>query len=174
MNTGFGPFYDGLAHVFVTPEDLLPVVALSLLAGLGGPGMGRAILFALPTAWITGSLVGFAIGWPSTPPALTAGMMILLGALVASNARLPLVGVRGLAVLLGLLNGGLNGIELAGASSGALAVGGIAAALFVVVSLLAGQIASLRADWMRIAVRVAGSWVVATGMLMLGWSMRGT
>jgi hypothetical protein len=28
MNTGFGPFYDGLTHPLVTPEDLLPVVAL--------------------------------------------------------------------------------------------------------------------------------------------------
>ena len=27
MNTGFGPFYDGLTHLFVTPEDLLPVIA---------------------------------------------------------------------------------------------------------------------------------------------------
>jgi urease accessory protein len=28
MNTGFGPFYDGLTHLFVTPEDLPPVIAL--------------------------------------------------------------------------------------------------------------------------------------------------
>ena len=36
MTTGLGPFYDGLAHLFVTPEDLLPVLALSLAAGLRG------------------------------------------------------------------------------------------------------------------------------------------
>ena len=27
MNTGLGPFYDGVAHLFVTPEDLLPLLA---------------------------------------------------------------------------------------------------------------------------------------------------
>jgi hypothetical protein len=43
MNTGFGPFYDGLTHLFVTPEDLLPVIALALLAGLRGPRFGRAV-----------------------------------------------------------------------------------------------------------------------------------
>jgi hydrogenase/urease accessory protein HupE len=56
MNTGFGPFYDGLAHLFVTPEDLLPVIALALLAGLRGPSFGRAVLLALPVAWLVGAL----------------------------------------------------------------------------------------------------------------------
>ena len=48
MNTGLGPFYDGLTHLFVTPEDLLPVIALALFAGLCGPQSGRAVLFILP------------------------------------------------------------------------------------------------------------------------------
>ena len=46
MNTRFGPFYDGLTHLFVTPEDLLPVIALALLAGLRGPPFGRSVLLA--------------------------------------------------------------------------------------------------------------------------------
>ena len=36
MNTGLGPFYDGLAHFFTTPEDVLPVLALALWSGLRG------------------------------------------------------------------------------------------------------------------------------------------
>src|ERR1700732_3770000 len=58
MNTGFGPFNDGLTHLFVTPEDLLPVIALALLAGLRGPRFGRAVLFALPAACLGGTLAG--------------------------------------------------------------------------------------------------------------------
>ena len=50
VNSGLGPFYDGVAHLFVTPEDVLAVVALSLLAGLGGKPCGRAVLFVLPAA----------------------------------------------------------------------------------------------------------------------------
>ncbi len=49
---------------------------------------------------------------------------------------------------------------------------GVAVALFVVVSLLAGQVTTVRAAWARIVVRVAGSWIAATGLLMLGWSLR--
>jgi hypothetical protein len=58
MNTRFGPFYDGLTHLFVTPEDLLPVIALALLAGRRGPRFGRVVLFALPVAWLVGSATG--------------------------------------------------------------------------------------------------------------------
>jgi hypothetical protein len=45
---------------------------------------------------------------------------------------------------------------------------GVAGALFVVVSLLAGQIATVRAAWARVAVQVAGSWIAAIGLFMLG------
>ena len=49
---------------------------------------------------------------------------------------------------------------------------GIASALFVVVALLAGPVVALRAAWARVVVRVAGSWIAAIGLLMLGWTVR--
>jgi len=61
LNTGFGPFYDGLTHPFVTPEDLLPVVALTLLAGLRGAQCGRWVLLTLPRAWLAGMTVGLLL-----------------------------------------------------------------------------------------------------------------
>ena len=42
------------------------------------------------------------------------------------------------------------------------------------VALASACVVSLRAGWARIAVRVAGSWVAAIGLLMLGWSLRGS
>jgi hypothetical protein len=42
-----------------------------------------------------------------------------------------------------------------------------------VVALLAGQVASVRAPWARVAVQVAGSWIAAIGLFMLGWAVRG-
>ena len=35
-------------------------------------------------------------------------------------------------------------------------------------------VVQLRAHWARIAVRVAGSWIAASGLLMLGWSFHGS
>jgi urease accessory protein len=173
MNTGFGPFYDGLTHLFLTPEDLLPVIALALLAGLRGPRFGRAVLFALPAAWLVGSLAGLLLAPQVTQPVGETIFTIALGAFLAADCPLPLAVVGGLAILLGLLHGGLNGAELPKANaSGQISAAGVAAALVVVVSLLAGQAASLRVPWTRVAVRVAGSWIVAIGLLMLGWAMR--
>jgi urease accessory protein len=173
MNTGLGPFYDGLTHLFVTPEDLLPVIALALLAGLRGPHFGRAVLFALPVAWLAGSVASLLFAPHITLPVPETIVTIALGALLAADRPLPLGFVASLAILLGLLHGILNGSELPKTpSSSQFIAAGVAVALFVAVSLLAGQAASVRVRWMRVAVRVAGSWIVAIGLLMLGWSMR--
>ena len=174
MNTGFGPFYDGLTHLFVTPEDLLPVIALTLLGGLRGARFARAVLFVLPVAWLAGSVAGLLVTPQVTLTALTAAVTIGLGALVAADLPLPLALVVGLTVVLGMLNGGLNGMELAKVRVGALSAAGVACALFVLVALLAGQVASVRLSWARVAIRVAGSWIAAIGLFMLGWSVRGS
>jgi urease accessory protein len=173
MNTGFGPFYDGLTHLFVTPEDLLPVIALALLAGLRGPRFGRAVLFALPVAWLVGSAGGLLLTPQITLPVPETIVTIAIGALLAADRPLPLAFVAGLAILLGLLHGILNASDIPTTNaSGQLSADGVAAALFVLVSLLAGQAASVHVPWARVAVRVAGSWIVAIGLLMLGWALR--
>src|SRR5439155_5811205 len=64
VSTGFGPFYDGAAHFFVSIEQLLPVLALALLAGLRGPRAGRYAIALLPSAWLVSGLVG--LRFPST------------------------------------------------------------------------------------------------------------
>ena len=74
---------------------------------------------------------------------------------------------------LGLLHGFLNGAGIATAGREALALAGIVTAIFVLVALVAALVVSLRAPWARIVVRVAGSWIAAIGLLMLGWSLRG-
>ena len=38
--------------------------------------------------------------------------------------------------------------------------------------LVSAAVVSLRAGWARIAVRVAGSWVAAVGILMFGWMLQ--
>jgi urease accessory protein len=173
VNTGFGPFDDGLTHLFVTPEDLLPVIALALLAGLRGPRFGRVVLFALPIAWLAGSAFGLLLAQPITLPPAETILTVALGLLLAIDSNLPLVHVAGLAILLGLLHGLLNGSELPKTSSSSpISVAGVGVALFVAVSLLAGQASAVHFPWARVAVRVAGSWIVAIGLLMLGWALR--
>jgi len=172
VSTGLGPFYDGLSHFVLTPEDLLPALALALLVGLNGARVGRTTLFVLPAAWLAGGLAGLA--WPTTAsmPALTVASFLVLGAMVAADLRLRLAWAVGLALLLGGVNGYFNGSAMAGAKLGLTGLAGIVSALFVAVALAAALAVAQRAPWARIALRVAGSWVAAAGLLLLGWSLR--
>jgi hypothetical protein len=42
---GLGPVYDGIFHLLLSPEDLIPVIALALLAGQSGAGSSRRALW---------------------------------------------------------------------------------------------------------------------------------
>ena len=172
VTTGLGPFYDGVSHFALTPEDFLPAIALALLAGQRGSRAGRLALFALPSAWLAGGLVGLALPTIHTATLVTTLSFLALGGLVAAEARLRPEWVTALAVVVGLLNGYLNGAAMAQAKLGTLGLAGIVSTLFVAVALAAAMVVAIRAPWGRVAVRVAGSWIVAIGLLLLGWSLR--
>lgn len=171
VTTGLGPVYDGIGHLLASPEDLIPALALALCAGLRGPRSGRRALFLLPPAWLAGGLVGLSMPGSASFP-VPAISFLALGVLVAADLPLPAWAVAALATGLGVAHGFMNGAALAGAGSGVRGLIGIAAALFVVVALVLGAVVALQRPWKRIAVRVAGSWIAAIGLLLLGWSLR--
>ncbi len=172
VTTGLGPVYDGIGHLVLTVDDLIPVLGLSLLAGLRGPKSARWTLFILPLAWFIGGLCGLRALREITLPFQCVSFLVL-GVLVASDLQMPAVCVAALAIALGLFHGYADGsgIKDAGTSSGVLEFIGIMAALFVIVALISALVVSLRRDWTRIVVRVAGSWIAAIGLLMLGWAL---
>ena len=171
-STGMGPFYDGLIHFPMSPEDIVPVVALALLAGLRGANHGRRALFTLPVAWLLGGLVGLSAMTAPPHPFIAAAWFLLIGGLLAADAKVSLRITTALAALLGVYHGYLNGTGMGQFDTAAVALLGLAFAVFVLIALLAALVIRLRADWARIAVRVAGSWIAASGLLMLGWAVR--
>jgi len=172
VTTGLGPLYDGISHLFLTFEDLLPVVAIALLAGLNGSAAGRQVLFVLPVAWLAGGAAGFVVGRTAYADPIAAASLLVLGGLTAADRRLSPRLVAALAAILGLLHGFENGAGIALARREPLGLVGIAGAVFVLVALAAAVVVSLRPAWTRIAVRVAGSWIAAIGLLLLGWTLR--
>jgi urease accessory protein len=173
VNSGFGPFYDGVAHLFISPEDLLAVLALGMLAGLGGPRYGRAVLFGLTVAWLAGGLAGLAQTREIALQVVVIISFLAVGSLVALDRKLSIGTVIGLAVVLGLMHGFLNGTAMVAAKLGATGLIGIGAAVFVTAALVAALVVWLQPAWARVGVRVAGSWIAAVGILMVGWSARG-
>jgi hydrogenase/urease accessory protein HupE len=167
-----GPFYDGLMHFLLSPEDIIPVFALALLAGLRGAAYGRRALFVLPVAWLLGGFAGLS-GMAAKPhPTIAAGWFLLMGGILAADARLSLHLTTAIAALLGLYHGYLNGTGMGVSSTTTVALFGLVFGVFVLIAVAAAFVLRLRAQWARIAVRVAGSWIAASGLLMLGWAVR--
>src|SRR5260370_30028333 len=104
MEVGLGAFKEGLDDLFGTVEDLLPVIALALLAGLRGPRFGRAVLFALPLAWLVGSAAGLLLAPQATLPVAGTIRTLALGALPAPDRPLPPAARSRLPILSGLLS----------------------------------------------------------------------
>jgi hydrogenase/urease accessory protein HupE len=173
-STGMGPIYDGLMHFFFSPEDLVPALALALLAGLRGAPYGRRAMFTLPAGWLLGSLLGLSAALASAGTLGASFWFLLLGGLVVADLKLSLRSMTALSALLGLVHGYLNGTGMGLSAATIVATLGLAAAVFVLVVLVAAFVVQLQARWARIAVRVGGSWIAASGLLMLGWSIRGT
>ncbi len=173
-STGMGPIYDGLMHFLMSPEDLIPALALALLAGLRGAAYGRRAAFTLPVAWLAGSLFGLTAAATTGSAVLSSLWFLLLGGLVIADAKLSLSAMSALAVLLGFVHGYLNGTGMGQSGFALAALLGLTAGVFVLIVLAAAFVVQLRAQWARIAVRVAGSWIAASGLLMLGWSFRGS
>ena len=170
--TGMGPLYDGLVHFATSPEDVLPALALALWAGLRGAGHGRRALFALPISWFLGGLVALAASATTGTAVVSALWILLLGGLLAADARLSPGPLTALAAGVGFYHGYLNGAGMGPPATAAVALVGLVFAVFALVALAAALVVPLRAAWARIAVRVVGSWIAASGLLLLGWAAR--
>jgi len=172
VTTGLGPVYDGIAHLALSPADMALVVAVVFLAAMRGARHGRWLLALLPTAWLAGGMIGLTFPVNASPGWAIGLSFLLVGGLVAADRNLPLPVVMGLATVLGVFHGFLTGAALAATPSARLELTGEWVALIVVVTLIAGLVVSLRAFWVRVIVRVLGSWIAATGLLLIGWSFR--
>lgn len=172
--SGMGPLYDGVVHFGLSPEDSLPVLALGLYAGLRGPATSRLVLGVLPLAWILGG--GLALAGVSLPAvglsAATAALFLGVGGLLAANAGLAPSLTAAVAAALGLARGlaDLAGVAPSLPHAGALI--GMSACVFALFAIAASLTLPLKRLWMIVAVRVGGSWLAATGLLLAGWIWR--
>jgi len=174
VTSGLGPFYDGALHLAISPDDLLGLISIALLAGLCGTRACRLTIIVLVISWFTAGLIGLSLPTTLYIPWLSIVSFLLLGLLVAIAPQLRPNTVALLAGIFGALHGLFNGSALAAIGAGPLALSGISVTVCVIALLVSAFVISLRAAWSHIAVRVAGSWVAAVGMLMCGWLVRGT
>lgn len=169
---GAGDFYAGALHALTALEHVLPFVALGILAGQQGR-KGEPFLLVFCVALAVGATVAL---WAAPLPYI--GMLnifsgILFGGLVAAAWPLPRAFCYGIAMAFGLTHGLANGAGMIEQSKPYLFIPGVAIAGLAVTAyglIVTDYLLRRKSGWIHIAVRVAGSWIAAIGILVLATS----
>jgi hydrogenase/urease accessory protein HupE len=171
VSTRFGELYSGMLHPLTTLQHLVPWVALGLLGGLQAPGAGRWALLAFPVAVVTGTALAEAV--PALPflSLVNALSFVVLGLLVALAIELGTAAFIGVVVLFGLSHGFANAAPEIKDFQYALYAAGVGLTAYILVALSAGSANAIAAGprWGSVAVRAAGSWIAAAGIMYLGF-----
>ncbi|MFS8035455.1 HupE/UreJ family protein [Xanthobacter sp. AM11] len=171
VDTRLGDFYSGALHPLTDFEQVLPWIALAVLAAFQGPERGRWVIVAFPLALLAGGVASQVL--PPLPFSSAVGLFFvaLMGLAVAVQASVPQPLLILAAVCIGLLHGYQNGEAMVASTDRLLFLSGVTVVGYAFVTLgTGGAIAFLRGagGWRPIALRAAGSWVSAVGIMVLG------
>jgi urease accessory protein len=169
-----GDFYAGALHPFTDLQDIILWTAIAVLAGSLGASRGRWLVLIFPLGLLVGLTAGLSLGPIADVPAVGAGMILVLGLLLAAEARLSTVWLGAIAFALAVVRGAANG-GLAPETNQVLFAAGLASAGYVAITLaMAVTLVLRRADggtstaWRGIAIRALGGWIAAVGLMMAG------
>jgi hydrogenase/urease accessory protein HupE len=163
-----GDFYSGMLHPLLHFETLLPTLALALWSGqLGGP-----LSWRLPLAFLGAVLVGTVVGILEIDlylgPASLRLSMLVFGLLVVVRGKLPASLAIAMALLFGLFEGQINTYDPeTKIERPLLFIAGAGSSIGLILFHIVTRVVRYRAFWVQTAVRVLGSWIAATGLLVL-------
>lgn len=164
---GVGDFYAGMLHPLTTMDTVLPLVALSLLAGQQQRETAVKIIAAFPAALAAGTLL---IAFRPVPTSLATFELLITaaaGLLIALARTFPSWMPVGLSMFIGLSIGWSNGAEITTEISAVRFVAGLSMVGLLAITYGVGLLRHLKMEWAQVAVRVVGSWLAAVGILVL-------
>lgn len=173
VSTRFGELYGGIVHPLTTLVHLVPWLGLGLLGGLQAPATARWAPWVLPVTAGVGALLGGLLPPSPVITIINLASFLVLGGLLSLAVELAAPIFIGVTALFGLTHGYANGTADLGGTDQALYVIGVALSAHVLVTLVSGaaQLTRKRATWGTIALRAAGSWIVAIGLVFGGFSL---
>ena len=163
---GLGDLMGGFLHPLFEPAHLVALIALLLLIAQRGVQASTATMVALAAATATG-LAAAAMGWPASTDTALLLAASMTGVAVVVARPLPQMLVVALATGIGLGIGlGSDPEGLRGASRYAdLAGTWFGTCLYAISG--ATLIDEFKRPWIPVLIRVVGSWMVATSVLVL-------
>lgn len=172
VSTRFGEFYSGLLHPVLTLTHLVPWIAVGLFAGIQKHTTGNKVLILFPLTVLAGTFLG---GIFSPAPFVETFNLIsfpILGILIISGLAMNRLAFIATVAITGISHGFGNGLpELTGTDQ-LLYLMGVTCSAYVVVTLMSGLSRWLvqSQNWGLIAVRAAGSWITAIGIIYLSFT----
>jgi urease accessory protein len=173
-----GDFYTGALHPLTDLQDLILWAAMGALAGSLGASKGRWLVLLFPLGLLAGLVLNRGLGVVSAGPAADAGIILVLGLLLAAQARIPTALLCLIAFGLAVMRGAANAEDVAPETNQLLYAAGLVSAGYAAITLtMAVTLAFRRAEagastaWRGIAIRAAGGWIAAIGMMMVGLAL---
>jgi urease accessory protein len=170
-----GDFYTGALHPLTDLQDLVLWLAMGVLAGSLGSAKGRWLVLVFPLGLLAGLVLNRAFGMVSEGPAVDAGLVLVLGLLLATATRIPTALLCAIAFGLAAMRGAANAGDVRLETNQLLYAAGLACAGYVAIALtMALTLAFRPADagtsmaWRGIVIRAFGGWIAAIGIMMLG------
>lgn len=173
VSARFGELYSGLLHPITTLVHLVPWIALGLLGGSLETPKARTVLYVFPGSVAVGALCATVLPDLQWILAVNILSIVILGLLVVISWELPLGAFVALTAAFGLTHGVANNATTLTGGPLLLYVLGLALSAYLVVAMSAALSSwvNRRTRWGTIAVRAAGSWVVAIGVIFGGYTL---
>ena len=167
VNTELGHFYAGIFHVLLSPDHLLPLVALGIIMGYQEKATARHMLLTTVIAGLAGGLYGRHLDNQTWLAYINFSSFVVLGALAAYGKTIkPPIALS----LSAIFAGTQSMLHMAGLPAGLsweIFLSGVLLGLGMVASVISAITLTLPSRWMRLALRIYGSWVAALGLLMM-------
>jgi urease accessory protein len=167
-------FQGGLLHPLLVPAHLLALVALGLLLGQMKVGKSRTALIVAFAAGFVGGIAAVMQAYaPTNPVTVVLACAAVAGALVALARPLP-TAISALPVVIAGTAIALDSVpDTISTTTTLLTLFGAALGTTLVLAAVALSSARLTRAWLRTGIRIAGSWIAASAILVLALQLAG-
>ncbi len=171
---GIDSFYNGLLHPLFVPAHLLLLIALGLFIGQRGSEKNQVAI----VVFLGAILFGLAVAWFDVALQLELSLLVVaavVGVMIASNLAMATIWCTFIAAVVGLFLGmdsaqeSLTGKEKLGSLFGS----GVGIYLLFLYPMAFADYFNKR-HWQQIGIRIIGSWVAASALLVLALSFSTT
>jgi hydrogenase/urease accessory protein HupE len=171
VSTRFGELYNGMLHPLISLQHLVPWLALGLLGGLQNATTARWALLTFPLAIVAGLVLADVLPELTFIETLNIASFVVIGLLVVLKLELGKALFLSLVVLFGLTHGYANAAPGFRGLEWLLYAVGVGLTAYLLITLMSASTHALVAGqgWRVIAVRAAGSWITAAGVLYAGF-----